>query len=169
MRKISLVFLLGVLIACACMTTVTLADWSPDASLWETVNGSTATIPLARAVAEFFGQGESAPIHETTPSAYFYLCNNSYKTTDLIFVTMPAEEDFAIAQEAGAELEVIPVVREGLVFLNNTANPVDNLTVEQLRQIYTGTITNWAEVGGLDERVTAYQRDVRSGSQTVFI
>jgi len=168
MRKISLCFLFIAMIACV-YAAGALADWSPEASLWKTVDGSTATIPLTQAMAEFFGQGESAPFHETTPYAYQYLCNDRYKTTDLIFVTVPAEEDFDIARKAGVELEVIPVVREGLVFINNMANPVDNLTVGQLRQIYTGAVTNWAEVGGQDERMTAYQRDVRSGSQTVFI
>jgi len=169
MRKKSLV-LLSMMLVCVFLSAGVCAEWSPDASLWRTVDGSTATIPLTEAMAGYFGQADSAPYHETTPRAYYYLCNDaSYKTIDLIFVTIPAAEDFDIAREAGVELEVIPVVREGIVFINNTANPVDNLTAEELRNIYAGVITNWKEVGGLDERVTAYQRDIRSGSQTVFL
>ena len=169
MKKKSLV-LLGMMLVCVFLAAGACADWSPDASLWRTVDGSTATIPLTEAIAGHFGQADSAPHHYTTPYAYYSLCNDeSYRTIDLIFVTVPAAEDFDIALEAGVELEVIPVVREGIVFINNTANPVDNLTVEELRGIYAGVITNWKEVGGLDERVTAYQRDVRSGSQTVFL
>ena len=168
MRKACLVSLFFAMLVCSCVGGAC-ADWSPDVSLWETVDGSTATIPLTQAITEFFGQGESAPAHGTTPSAYYYLCNDAYKTTDLIFVTVPAVEDLEIAQEAGVELEVIPVVREGLAFINNTANPVENLTVEALRGIYSGAITNWQEIGGPDERITAYQRDARSGSQTVFL
>jgi len=167
MKKMIRMCLLGVMIACICTVSGAFAEWSPDASLWETVDGSTATIPLTQAIADYYGQSESAPNHRTTPVAYYNLCRDS-SAVDLIFVTVPAEEDFEIAQESGVELEIIPVVREGIVFLNNVANPVDNLTVEQLRHIYMGLISNWAEVGGLDERVSAYQRDVRSGSQTVF-
>ena len=168
MKKIILICSLSILLACVFIVPIALADWKPDASLWKSVDGSTATIPLTQAIADFFGQGDRAPFHYTTPWAYQNLCED-LPNINLIFVTVPAPEDFAIAQKAGVELEVIPVVREGLVFLNNTANPVDNLTAEELRKIYGGAITNWKEVGGPDERITAYQRDVRSGSQTVFL
>ena len=169
MRKRSLV-LLGMMLICVFLSAGAFAEWLPDASLWRTVDGSTATIPLTEAMASYFGQADNAPYHETTPRAYDYLCNNTpYNTTDLLFVTIPAAEDFAIAREAGVELEVIPVVREGIVFINNTANPADSLTAEELRSIYAGVITNWKEVGGLDAHIAAYQRDVRSGSQTVFL
>ena len=58
------------------------------------------------------------------------------------------------------------MVSEGFVFLVNKANPVDSLTVEQIRDIYAGRVTNWQEVGGSDEPIMAFQRPENSGSQT---
>ena len=54
---------------------------------------------------------------------------------------------------------------DALVFIVNPKNPVRNLTADQVRKIYTGEITNWKEVGGVDHAITPYIRDADSGSQ----
>jgi len=69
----------------------------------------------------------------------------------------------------GIKLEIEPIGRDGLVFLVNKANPVDNLTIEQLQGIYTGRITDWGEVGGSPGPISAFQRNQESGSQTLFL
>lgn len=61
-----------------------------------------------------------------------------------------------------------PFAIEGLVFVVNADNPVDSLSVEQVQKIYTGEITNWSEVGGVDEPITAFQRNENAGSQTMM-
>ena len=71
-----------------------------------------------------------------------------------------------MAKDAGVELEVTPVVKEGFVFYINSQNPVESLTIEQIQDIYTGKITNWKEVGGEDKEIRAFQRPDNSGSQT---
>lgn len=48
---------------------------------------------------------------------------------------------------------------DGFVFLINEQNPVKSLTLDQIRGIYTGKITNWKEVGGDDAKIIAYQRE----------
>jgi phosphate transport system substrate-binding protein len=55
------------------------------------------------------------------------------------------------AQEAG--LVFVPVAWDALVMITNAANPVNNLTLKQLHDIYYGKITNWSEVGGRDEKI----------------
>lgn len=132
------------------------------------IDGSTATIPLSEAVASKVLQlpleeARQYVVHNTTPLAYE---NLMAKKVDLIFVTSPSEEEQAMAKEKGIQLEVIPVVNEGFVFLVNAKNPVNSLTLEQIRGIYSGEITNWKEVGGDDKGIVAYQRPVNSGSQT---
>ena len=65
-------------------------------------------------------------------------------------------------------LDLQPVGKDALVFIVNASNPVDSLTKEQIRDIYTGKITNWAEVGGEDAPIKAFQRREDSGSQTLM-
>ena len=67
--------------------------------------------------------------------------------------------EFALEQaaDAGIELEQLPIAREGFVFIVNKDNPVDMLTQQQLRDIYSGKITNWSEVGGPDMPIIAAQ------------
>lgn len=55
------------------------------------------------------------------------------------------------AQEAG--LTFTPVAWDALVMITNEANPVDNLTLKQLHDIYYGKIRNWSEVGGRNEPI----------------
>ncbi len=135
------------------------------------VDGSTVTIPLSEAVAaELSGMQpeEVRPyiLHNKTHPAYINLIDHN---TDLIFVTAPSKEELQLAEEAGVTLEVIPVVSEAFVFLVNADNPVAALTHEEIRQIYSGTITSWSELGGPDTPIVAYQRPVNSGSQTGFL
>ena len=132
------------------------------------VDGSTVTIPLSEAVASAvlhlpLEEARQYVPHNKTHQAYLNLVDG---TADIIFVTSPSEEELAYAAEKGVELTVTPVVSEGFVFLVNKANPVDSLTLEQIRDIYAGRITNWQEVGGSDEPIIAFQRPENSGSQT---
>ena len=130
------------------------------------IDGSTATIPLATAALQLL-RGTDAGLHfNTTPDAYDNLIAGD---KDLIIVTAPSQEELDAASQAGVELEVIPIVKDALAFLVNSANPVDTLTQQQVRDIYTGTITNWNQVGGLDAPIFAYQRQINSGSQTLFL
>ncbi|MCL2653753.1 MAG: substrate-binding domain-containing protein [Propionibacteriaceae bacterium] len=130
------------------------------------VDGSTATIPLGVAFQNLFtGQNltQPDPAFNTTDNAYHNLINGD---ADLILVTSPSADELAAAAAAGVTLEVIPVVDEGFVFLTNADNPVTSLTVDQIRAIYSGKITDWSQVGGPAGPITAYQRPENSGSQT---
>ena len=76
-----------------------------------------------------------------------------------------SRNEMVSAVELGVELETAPLAIDALVFIVNPKNPVKNLTADQVRKIYTGEITNWKEVGGVDHAITPYIRDVDSGSQ----
>ena len=130
------------------------------------VDGSTVTQPLGVAFQSLF-TGTDVPssqvVFNKTDQAYLNLIKGD---ADLILVTSPSQDELDAAAQAGVELEVIPVVDEGFVFLTNKDNPVTSLTVDQIRDIYAGNTTNWKQVGGPDEPITAYQRQENSGSQT---
>lgn len=89
-------------------------------------------------------------------------------SSDLVFNAGPSEEQLAYAREKGVQLEFVPIGREAFVFLVNESNPVDNLTVEQVRGIYGGKYHSWAELGGEDVPINAITRLPGSGSQTAL-
>ena len=90
------------------------------------------------------------------------------KEVDLFFGARPSEEQMNDAQEMSIELEITTIGREGFVFFVEADNPVNDLTSEQIRAIYHGDITNWSEVGGKDQEISAFQRPANSGSQTMM-
>ena len=62
----------------------------------------------------------------------------------------------------------IPVARDGIVLIVHPQNPVNSLTIDQLRLIYTGKISNWKEVGGLDNPIILLSRESSSGTFVFF-
>lgn len=61
-----------------------------------------------------------------------------------------------------------PIARDGLSVYLNEQNPVRELTLAQLRGIYTGAIANWKQVGGNDAPIILYSRENSSGTYTYF-
>jgi len=91
-----------------------------------------------------------------------------YHPVDLIIATEPSKDELILASEEGVTLIKEPVCYDAFVFIVNKSNPVDSLTVEQIKDIYTGKITNWKEVGGKNVPINAFQREENSGSQTAM-
>ncbi len=89
--------------------------------------------------------------------------------TDLIFGARLSENQLSQAEKMGVEIEQIPIGREAFVFFVEKDNPVQGLTSAQLRKIYSGEIRNWAELGGRDQEIVAFQRPANSGSQTMML
>ena len=130
------------------------------------VDGSTATLPLAKAFKANFTGTDISKIdirHSKTHNAYVNLINGD---TDLILVTYPSEDEQELAQNNNVELEIVPVVKEAFVFFVNKNNPVENLSLSQIQDIYSGKTVNWKDVGGDDSGIIAYQRPDNSGSQS---
>ena len=135
------------------------------------IDGSTSLIPLEAGVrAAIFGksfdEAQKDVVHSTTWGSFKNLLEGK---ADLIFSTPISAEQQKMADEAGVKLEQVPVVKEAFVFAVNAKNPVDALSQKQIKDIYSGKITNWKQVGGSDEPIIAYQRNTDSGSQNYMI
>ena len=86
--------------------------------------------------------------------------------TDVIIASRDiSRNELELARNSGVEIETEPLAIDALVFIVNPKNPVKNLSSDQVRKIYTGEITNWKEVGGVDHAITPYIRNADSGSQ----
>lgn len=130
------------------------------------IDGSMATVLLAEAFKANFTNtdiNEVEVIHSKTHDAYVNLINGD---TDLILVPYPSEEEQKLAKDNKVELEIVPIVKDAFVFFVNENNLVDNLTLEQIQGIYSGEINKWNEVGGINEKIFAYQRPKNTHSQS---
>ncbi len=78
------------------------------------------------------------------------------------------EKEYKLAREKGLEPYRVSVALDGIAVFLNEGNPVHNLTFQQLKDIYTGVITNWKDVGGEDARIILYGRENNSGTYAFF-
>lgn len=135
------------------------------------LDGATAGYPIYSAIVQGVYKGlDENSVKEyvecnTTPKAYDRLINNE---VDAIFVAEPSKKQLEKAKNSNVELEMIPIAKEAFIFLVNKKNRVNNLSVEQIQDIYTKKITNWKQVGGKENEILAFQRPENSGSQTVM-
>lgn len=134
------------------------------------LDGSTATAPLAQAAAAvLLGESEE----DVADLIDFSRTTESYRQlmqgdADLLIAAEPNAAVFDEMEEAGFEVQMEPLATDALVFMVNEDSPVDSLTTEQLRGIYSGEITNWSEVGGADLDIVPFQRNAESGSQVLM-
>ena len=103
--------------------------------------------------------------YNNTPGGYQLLAE---KGIDLFLGVYPSEEQKAYAEECDTTFVYTPVGTEAFVFFVHKDNPIDNLTTEQIKGIYSGEITNWKQVGGKNEEIAAFQRNEGSGSQSML-
>ena len=103
--------------------------------------------------------------YNNTPGGYAMLAE---KRIDLFLGVYPSEEQKAYAEECDTTFVYTPVGTEAFVFFVHKDNPIDNLTTEQIKGIYSGEITNWKQVGGRNEEIAAFQRNEGSGSQSML-
>ncbi len=88
--------------------------------------------------------------------------------TDIFFCAAPSAEQKQYAEDKGIELVYVPIGLEAFVFFVNANNPVDGLTTQQIRDIYAGEYTNWADVGGVNRVINPVTRPKGSGSQSAM-
>jgi phosphate transport system substrate-binding protein len=136
-----------------------------------TIKGSDTMVILAQRWAEVFmeknpdisiqltgggsGVGISALINGTTD-----ICNSSRP--------IKSSERDKLKQRYSTLGVEIKTARDGVSLYVNEANPVSELTLDQIKAIYVGTITNWKQVGGQDEKIILYGRENSSGTYTYF-
>ena len=149
-------------------------QWYADAD-FPRLDGATALYPVYSAIVQATYPRDV--IYGTPMDDPLVLCTKTNKAyqrliegaADVIFCAGPSDEQLANAQAAGVELELTPFGAEAFVFTVNADNPLENISTEQIRGVYSGAITDWSALGvdGLGE-IVAYQRPKNSGSQTAL-
>jgi len=161
----ALVVALGV--ACMAADTNTRADeLQLSDKAYPVVQAVAGAQPIADAIRQAYSTQTQSQPPVSAQQAYRNLTTGN---AGLVLGPAPTNDDITAAKSAGVEFEVIPLVVSPLVILADANNPVDSLTTAQLAGIYTGTITDWAQVGGSPGPITAYQRPANSASRAGLV
>ena len=134
------------------------------------MDGSTTVGPIAKAFAETYmrqNPGVNIMVSESGSGNGAKALLNG--TCDIANLSrhLKASEKNAMA-EKGVNPVAHVVAFDALPVIVHPSNRVRGLTVDQLRAIYTGQLTNWKEVGGADQRIVVISRDTNSGTYETF-
>lgn len=151
----------------------TLFDMHPEE--FPQIDSSTARKPITAAIfSHFISAGDEkraekyadlSPWCNKTHGAWLNLAD---RTADLVFLVMPTEEERQYLADRNVPVEIKPYGADGLAIILNPDAPVKSFTVDQIRGIYEGKITNWKELGGEDHPINPLYRNEQSGSQRMF-
>jgi len=78
-------------------------------------------------------------------------------------------EEIEEAQSNGVDPMEFVIARDAIAVIVNPENPVNELTLQQISDIYSGKISNWSEVGGEDRPIVRLSRETNSGTHVYFL
>lgn len=134
------------------------------------IDGSTTVGPIAKAFAEYYmrqNPGVNITVSESgSGNGAKSLLNKACDIADMS--RFMKDTEFSAAAEAGIMPVAHVVALDGLALILHPSNPVRDLTVEQVRNIYLGQITNWRQVGGPNRPIIIVSRDTNSGTYETF-
>ena len=136
-----------------------------------TVKGSDTMVILGQRIAEeYMKQTPTAMVQVTGGGSGTGIAALINGTVDLAQASrsMTDEEKQQVAQNRGAAVVERPVAIDALAVFIHGGNPVESLTIDQIKQIYQGKITNWRDVGGSDAEIILYGRESSSGTYDYF-
>ena len=134
------------------------------------VDGSTTVGPIAKAFAEHYME-KNPDVNITVSESG---SGNGAKSLvnaacDVATMSRPMKNsEKKAAQDAGILPIEHVVAMDGIALAVHKSNPVADLTVEQIRDIFTGKIRRWSELGGPDQPIVAISRDTNSGTYECF-
>ena len=142
-----------------------------------TIDGAAGLLPIYASFVESIYPEDSViyngESYDKASAMHYTNTRGAYKdivdgNCDLIVCVQPSDEQLKYAADNGVELEMVEIGKDAFVFIVNDNNPVSDITVDQIRGIYSGEITNWSELGGPNVPIAAMHRNEGSGSQTAL-
>lgn len=150
------------------LMTATAEEYGITHENYPKIDGSTSTLHLSKVINLIMYDSQINENYPTVASktvpSYKRLINGE---VDLIIVPSASKDVLNLAKESEVELEFIPLAAEALIFITPVDNEVDNITMEQVREIYLNYgIKNWSKLGGPDKEIVPICRNSDSGSQS---
>jgi phosphate transport system substrate-binding protein len=130
------------------------------------MNGSTTVLPIGQAAAEKF-MASNSDVKITVSGGG---SGNGIKalidgTTDIAMASRPMKDkEKSDAEAKGVKPFEIKIAIDALCAMVHPSNPVNDLSLEQLKEIYMGKIENWKAVGGEEKAIAVVGRDTSSGT-----
>lgn len=134
------------------------------------LKGSDTVLPLAQKEAEEFMKKDSTASITVTGGGsgvgFTALIDGS---TDIAMASREIKLDEKTKLETkSVTVKEVLIAKDALAVIVNPANKISQLTKEQLKDIFTGKITNWKQVGGNNEKIVVYARETSSGTYEFF-
>lgn len=126
------------------------------------ISGSTSVGPLAEKLAMKYEEQEPVNVEVNQIGSSAGIANAISGVSEIGMASRDLKE------EEKTELEEVVIAYDGIVVVTHPTNKVDNLTIEQVKQIFTGEVTNWKELGGDDMEIVVVSREDGSGSRDAF-
>jgi len=135
-----------------------------------TVKGSDTMVILAQRWAEvYMKKNKGVVIQVTGGGSGTGIAALMNQTTDIANSSRPIKtEEKAKIEAAGSKLIEIPAALDGLGVYVNSASPIKEMTVKQVRDIFTGRVTRWKELGWDNKTIKTYSRENNSGTYVYF-
>src|SRR5262245_24701352 len=136
-----------------------------------TVKGSDTMVVLGQRWAEeFMKKNPQTTIQVTGGGSGTGISALINGTTDVCEASraMKDAEKKQLAEKAGAPPIEIPVAKDGLSVYVHESNPLTELSMADLKAIFTGKVTSWKELGGSDTKIIPYSRENSSGTYVFF-
>ena len=135
-----------------------------------TIKGSTTVLPVAQVAAEeFMDRYQGITISVQGGGSGVGIASLIDKTTDIADSSRRIKgEEITKAKAAGVNPHEIVIALDGIAVIVHPRNKVSALTRAQIKDIYTGKISNWKEVGGADAKIVTISRDTSSGTYEAF-
>jgi len=134
-----------------------------------TIQGSSTVLPIAQKAAEVYMENNDVNITVRGGGSGNGIAALVDGATDIADASRFIK-DKEISEAIANGVFPVPhrVAMDGIAVVVNPANSVDSLSMEQIKDIYTGKVTNWSEIGGVNKEIVVISRDSSSGTFEVF-
>ncbi|HOD12636.1 MAG TPA: PstS family phosphate ABC transporter substrate-binding protein [Candidatus Omnitrophota bacterium] len=135
------------------------------------VTGSTTVLPLSQKAAEVFMQNNpNADISIRGGGSGVGIASIIDGSCDIANSSRPIRDvELQKGASNGRDIKAHIVAMDGIAIVVHPSNGISALTKSQVRDIYTGKISNWSQVGGKNEKIVAISRDTSSGTFEAFM
>ncbi|WP_075619171.1 phosphate ABC transporter substrate-binding protein [Paenisporosarcina indica] len=154
--------ILAVLSACTSNTNND-TKTSDGSNATVSISGSTSVGPLGEKLAAKYAEEDNTKIEINQIGSSAGITNAISGVSEIGMSSRDLKEE-----EKAAGLKEVVIAYDGIVVVAHPSNKVKDLTMEQIKQIFTGEVTNWNELGGADMEIVVVSREDGSGSRDAF-